>query len=87
MKTKMKTMAVKTSPLPAGLPLKFYFAIAAVALSANAMKHQVAEYLAAGMDAHLGKPIQIDKLYEMLLAVMTARPCFRTNPKRPSAAH
>jgi hypothetical protein len=33
MKTKMKTMAVKTSTLPAGLPLKFYFAIAAVALA------------------------------------------------------
>lgn len=39
MKTKMKTMAVKTSPLPAGLPLKFYFAIAAVALALLAIPH------------------------------------------------
>jgi signal transduction histidine kinase len=39
-----------------------------VALSANAMKHQVEEYLAAGMDSHLAKPIQIDRLYETLLA-------------------
>ncbi len=37
-----------------------------VALSANAMKHQVAEYLDAGMDAHLAKPIQLDKLYALL---------------------
>jgi CheY-like chemotaxis protein len=40
-----------------------------IALSANAMKHQVAEYLAAGMDAHLAKPIEIDKLYAALLAI------------------
>ncbi len=39
-----------------------------VALSANAMKHQVAEYLEAGMDAHLAKPIQIEKLYAILAA-------------------
>ncbi len=39
-----------------------------VALSANAMKHQVEEYLAAGMDLHLAKPIQVDRLYETLLA-------------------
>ncbi len=39
-----------------------------VALSANAMKHQVAEYLEAGMDAHLAKPIQIEKLYAVLAA-------------------
>jgi signal transduction histidine kinase len=45
-----------------------------VALSANAMKHQVAEYLAAGMDAHLAKPIEIDKLYATLLAFRVNRP-------------
>jgi signal transduction histidine kinase/ActR/RegA family two-component response regulator len=45
-----------------------------VALSANAMKHQVAEYLAAGMDAHLAKPIQIDKLYATLCGARTGRP-------------
>ena len=43
--------------------------IAIVALSANAMKHQVDDYLAAGMDAHLAKPIQLEKLYGMLQAV------------------
>jgi signal transduction histidine kinase len=45
-----------------------------VALSANAMKHQVAEYLAAGMDAHLPKPIQLEKLYALLLAAREGRP-------------
>jgi signal transduction histidine kinase/ActR/RegA family two-component response regulator len=40
-----------------------------IALSANVMTHQVAEYLTAGMDAHLAKPIQVAKLYEALLAV------------------
>lgn len=45
-----------------------------VALSANAMKHQVAEYLAAGMDAHLCKPIEIDRLYATLLAVGAGEP-------------
>ena len=44
-----------------------------VALSANVMKHQVAEYLAAGMDAHLAKPINVAQLYDALLAVRTRR--------------
>ncbi len=44
-----------------------------VALSANAMKHQVAEYLAAGMDAHLAKPIQIERLYATLFAVLNGQ--------------
>jgi len=45
-----------------------------VALSANVMKHQVAEYLAAGMDAHLAKPLGIAELYDTLLSVRAARP-------------
>jgi len=36
------------------------------------MKHQVAEYLAAGMDAHLAKPINVASLYDALLAVRAA---------------
>jgi two-component system, sensor histidine kinase len=47
--------------------------IPVVALSANVMKHQVAEYLAAGMDAHLAKPINVAQLYDALLAVRTGR--------------
>jgi signal transduction histidine kinase/AmiR/NasT family two-component response regulator len=43
-----------------------------VALTANAMSHQVAEYLAAGMDAHVPKPIEVTKLFEVLQSVIEA---------------
>ena len=32
----------------------------------NAMKHQVAEYIAAGFDGHLPKPVSIEALYNTL---------------------
>ncbi|HEY5106451.1 MAG TPA: ATP-binding protein [Caulobacteraceae bacterium] len=35
-----------------------------LALTANALVHQIEEYLAAGMDGHIAKPIEIAKLYE-----------------------
>ncbi|HYC73942.1 ATP-binding protein [Brevundimonas sp.] len=34
-----------------------------LALSANAMAHQIASYLEAGMDGHVAKPIEVGKLY------------------------
>ncbi|MDR3510962.1 MAG: ATP-binding protein, partial [Caulobacteraceae bacterium] len=37
-----------------------------IALTANAMSHQIAEYQAAGMDAVVSKPIQVRKLFEAL---------------------
>jgi signal transduction histidine kinase/CheY-like chemotaxis protein len=37
-----------------------------IGLTANAMSHQVAAYLAAGMDAVLAKPIEVRKLFEAL---------------------
>jgi CheY-like chemotaxis protein len=37
-----------------------------VALTANALSHQVQEYLAAGMDGHVPKPIEIAKLYDAI---------------------
>ncbi|WP_332765675.1 ATP-binding protein [Phenylobacterium sp.] len=37
-----------------------------VALTANALSHQVEEYLAAGMDGHVAKPIEISKLYDAI---------------------
>ena len=40
-----------------------------VALSANAMTHQVAEYLSAGMDLHVAKPIELSKLHAALREV------------------
>jgi len=43
-----------------------------VALTANALTHQVEEYLAVGMDAHVAKPIEIAKLYDAISAVLNA---------------
>jgi PAS domain S-box-containing protein len=37
-----------------------------IALTANAMSHQVAEYLAAGMDSCVAKPIQVQSLFAAL---------------------
>jgi signal transduction histidine kinase/ActR/RegA family two-component response regulator len=37
-----------------------------IALTANAMAHQVAEYVDAGMDDHIGKPIETKKLFETI---------------------
>jgi signal transduction histidine kinase/ActR/RegA family two-component response regulator len=42
-----------------------------VALTANALSHQVDEYLAAGMDDHVAKPIEIAKLYDAICTVMS----------------
>jgi signal transduction histidine kinase/AmiR/NasT family two-component response regulator len=38
-------------------------AIPILALTANALVHQVEEYLAAGMDGHVSKPIELARLY------------------------
>ncbi|HVI31978.1 ATP-binding protein [Phenylobacterium sp.] len=43
-----------------------------VALTANALSHQVAEYMAVGMDGHVAKPIEIAKLYEAISAALNA---------------
>jgi signal transduction histidine kinase/ActR/RegA family two-component response regulator len=40
-----------------------------VALTANAMSHQVEQYITAGMDGHVAKPIQAIQLFEALTAV------------------
>ncbi|ACG77577.1 sensor histidine kinase/response regulator [Phenylobacterium zucineum HLK1] len=41
-----------------------------VALTANAMAHQVAEYLDVGMDGYVAKPIEAARLYEALQAAL-----------------
>src|SRR5690606_2688315 len=43
-----------------------------IALTANALNHQVQDYLAAGMDDHVAKPIEIAKLYDSMGRVLTA---------------
>ena len=41
-----------------------------VAVSANAMQHQMDEYLAAGMELHVAKPIQASALYSAVEAAL-----------------
>jgi signal transduction histidine kinase/CheY-like chemotaxis protein len=41
-----------------------------IALTANAMTHQIAEYLAAGMDSHIAKPIEARRLFRVLEDVL-----------------
>jgi CheY-like chemotaxis protein/two-component sensor histidine kinase len=44
---------------------------AIIAVSANAMTHQVKEYLAAGMDGHVAKPIELSKLHAAIEAALS----------------
>jgi CheY-like chemotaxis protein len=37
-----------------------------IALTANAMSHQIAEYIACGMDGYVAKPIEALKLFQAL---------------------
>ncbi|MDP3853778.1 ATP-binding protein [Phenylobacterium sp.] len=44
-----------------------------IALTANAMAHQVAEYSAAGMDGFVAKPIEVGRLFDALQTVLDAK--------------
>jgi len=44
-----------------------------IALSANAMVHQIKDYIAAGMDGHVAKPIELPKLHAALETALSAR--------------
>jgi signal transduction histidine kinase len=41
-----------------------------IALTANVMSHQLAEYMAAGMDGHVAKPIEAGRLFEALETIL-----------------
>lgn len=41
-----------------------------IALTANAMNHQVRHYMAIGMDGHIAKPIEARALFEVLRGVI-----------------
>jgi CheY-like chemotaxis protein len=45
-----------------------------IALTANAMAHQVAEYMAAGMDGFVAKPIEVGRLFEALQLAIEGGP-------------
>jgi signal transduction histidine kinase/ActR/RegA family two-component response regulator len=54
-----------------------------VAVTANALAHQVEGYLAAGMDGHVAKPIEVTKLYD---AIETAVAAARRDGSKVAAA-
>ena len=43
-----------------------------VAVTANALAHQIEDYLAAGMDGHVAKPVEVTKLYSAIENAMAA---------------
>jgi two-component system, sensor histidine kinase len=43
-----------------------------IALTADVMSHQLAEFAAAGMDAHVAKPVETARLFEAIDAVLAA---------------
>jgi PAS domain S-box-containing protein len=45
-----------------------------LALTANAMSHQVAEYTASGMDGFVAKPIEISRLFAAIEAAVSEQP-------------
>ena len=53
-----------------------------IALSANAMHHQVAEYLGAGMTAHVAKPIDFTALCAAIQAALDAADAAPAAPAR-----
>ena len=57
-----------------------------IALSANAMSHQVEEYLQAGMMAHVAKPIDLAVLYETMQTALHAAVGDAPRGLRPSRA-
>ncbi|MFN6978256.1 MAG: ATP-binding protein, partial [Gemmobacter sp.] len=58
--------------------------IPTVAVTANALKHQVDDYLAQGFDAHLAKPISKADLVGTLATIANRRPAARDSATRRS---
>jgi CheY-like chemotaxis protein len=54
-----------------------------VAVTANALAHQVEGYMAVGMDGHVAKPIEVTKLYD---AIETAVAAARRDGSKVAAA-
>jgi CheY-like chemotaxis protein len=60
------TRAIRVHEASAGLDR-----IPIIGLSANAMRHQVEEYVAAGMDANVSKPIRRAELLQVITRALT----------------
>jgi len=57
-----------------------------IALTANAMAHQLAEYVAAGMDGHVTKPIEAAKLFAALEMALDLRDAWAEGESAPSVS-
>ena len=53
-----------------------------VALTANALAHQIEDYEAAGMDGHVPKPIELPRLFEAISAALEADNAPRQSARR-----
>ena len=62
------TRAIRQAEAAAGRPH-----VPIIAVSANSQAHQARAYLAAGMDAHVPKPIGLESLHAAMRAVLGAR--------------
>lgn len=69
------TQAIRAAEASRGLaPIPIF------ALTANAFVHQVEAYAAAGMDGHIAKPIDLQRLQAILQAVACRRPADSRHP-------
>jgi signal transduction histidine kinase/ActR/RegA family two-component response regulator len=62
------TLAIRAAEARSGRPRT-----PIIAVSANAMAHHVKEYLAAGMDGHVAKPIELVKLHTAIEAAIAVQ--------------
>jgi CheY-like chemotaxis protein len=60
------TRAIRAAEAAEGKPR-----IPIIAVSANAMAHQVKDYMEAGMDGHVAKPIELTKLHAAIEKALT----------------
>lgn len=52
-----------------------------IALTANVMSHQITEYVAAGVDGHVAKPINVNELFTAIDGALA-----RSDPRAASTA-
>jgi signal transduction histidine kinase/CheY-like chemotaxis protein len=57
-----------------------------IALTANAMAHQIEIYHAAGMDDHVSKPINLDRLYAAISGAMDEHPATHSSASTESSS-
>lgn len=71
------TREIRRLPPPAG-------AVPIVAMTANVLPHQVAEFLAAGMNGHVAKPVKQRELQSAIASALASRPRRERPPEAPA---